>query len=88
MIPSVPPRLVAARELLVIAIVEHALENLLLALAVEHPTMSEPEASGPPTLRRARAVARLAMRLNRELAAYRSSVDAAIGCDVPTDDPF
>jgi len=84
-------RLVVARELLVVALVERALDTLLLALVVEHPSLDDRDHDTTvPTLRRARAVARLTCRLRDALAAYRVAVLDAIGQPDPSteDLPF
>ena len=50
-----------------------------IALELEHPTLEHPPFSGgPPTLRRARTVIRLAQRLRSTLEHYRCAVDAAL----------
>ncbi len=72
-------RFVVARELWVVALVDRALETLLLALAVEHPSLADhDQPARAPTLRRARAVVRLAFRLRHALVDYRLAVDTAI----------
>lgn len=79
-------RLAVARELLVVALVEQALDTLRLALVVEHPTLDDrTQPATTPTLRRARAVVVAADRLQATLAAYRADVDAAIGVSDPND---
>jgi hypothetical protein len=81
--------LLAARELVVVDLTDAALVALLTALELEHPTLEHPPFSGgPPTLRRARTVIRLAQRLRDTLDRYRRAVDAALV--EPTDDdiPF
>lgn len=82
-------RLYAARELVEIAVVRAALDALDIALELEHPTISEiNEAGDPPTLRRARAVARFATDLRCALVQYCKALDRAFDT-VPDDDlPF
>jgi hypothetical protein len=89
MTPGERGRLLAARELVVVDLTDAALVALLTALELEHPTLEHPPFSGgPPTLRRARTVIRLAQRLRDTLDRYRRAVDAALV--EPTDDdiPF
>ena len=89
MMPRERGRLLAARELVVVDLTDAALVALLTALDLEHPTLEHPPFSGgPPTLRRARTVIRLAQRLRDTLDRYRRAVDAALV--EPTDDdiPF
>lgn len=81
-------RLLAARELVEIALVEGCLDALDVALRLEHPTLEEPWARGDPnTLRGARALTHLAAALRRALVAYRRAVDAALAAE-PGDDPL
>jgi len=90
MSPTLRARLAVAPEMLVIALADRALEALVIALAVEHPTLADlDQPTRVPTLRRARRVARFAACLRRELAAYRVAVDAAAHPEPPADDfPF
>jgi len=90
MTPSERGRLLAARELVVVDLTDAALAALLTALEVEHPTLEHPPFSGgPPTLRRARSVIRLAQRLRNTLDRYRCEVDAALVFESNDDDiPF
>jgi hypothetical protein len=79
MSPALLARLLVARELIVVDLADRALESLLLALEVEHPTLAAfDEPTRAPSLRRARRVARCVVELRRELADYRAAVDAAI----------
>ena len=79
MTPGDRGRLLAARELVVVDLADAALVALLTALDLEHPTLEHPPfAGGPPTLRRARSVIRLAQRLRTTLDRYRCEVDAAL----------
>jgi hypothetical protein len=72
-------RLYAARELLVVGLLDHVLAALDVALLLEHPTLDEPPfTAAPPTLRRARALARAARRLRRKVDRYREAVDHAL----------
>jgi hypothetical protein len=83
-------RLLAAPELIVVDVVDSALDALRRALVVEHPSADDPRAAqdDSPVRRRARRALRIAGRLRRALALYRRSVDHAL-CDPPDDDiPF
>lgn len=82
-------RLHAARELVEVSVVRAALDALDIALELEHPTITEiNEIGDPPTLRRARAVARFATALRCALVEYCKIVDRALD-DSPDDDlPF
>jgi hypothetical protein len=86
MTPGDRGRLLAARELVVVDLTDAA----LVALELEHPTLEHPPFSGgPPTLRRARSVIRLAQRLRNTLEHYRCAVDAALVLESSDDDiPF
>jgi hypothetical protein len=90
MTPGDRGRLLAARELVVVDLTDAALVALLAALELEHPTLEHPPFSGgPPTLRRARSVIRLAQRLRNTLEHYRCAVDAALVFASKDDDiPF
>jgi hypothetical protein len=89
MTPPALVRLSVARELLVVAIVEHALDVLAAALEVEHPTLTNPnEPDSSPTLRRARAVLRGCHHLRHRLHAYRAAVDLAISAPETDLDDF
>jgi hypothetical protein len=90
MSPGERGRLLAARELVVVDLADAALVALLTALALEHSTLEHPPFSGgPPTLRRARTVLRLAQRLRNTLERYRCAVDAAVVIESNDDDiPF
>jgi hypothetical protein len=72
-------RLYAARELVVVDLLDNALAALDVALALEHPTLDEPPFDrAPVTLRRARALARVGRLLRVELDRYRAAVDASL----------
>lgn len=91
MSPALLSRLAVAPELLVVGLADRALDALVIALAVEHPTLADlGQPARAPTLRRARRVAHLAAQLRREIAAYRAAVDAAITEPArdPADFPF
>lgn len=82
-------RLLAAPELLVVDLVDLALDTLVRALLLEHPAL----ATAPPPFpesdicRRARALLRSSARLRRTLAAYRRAVDRSV-LDLDHDLPF
>jgi hypothetical protein len=79
-------RFAIARELIIIALAEHSLQALTLALLVEHPTLADhAQPATTPTLRRARAVVIAADRLRTTLAGYRAVVDAATRVSDPGD---
>jgi hypothetical protein len=82
-------RLYAARELVVVGLLDHVLAALDVELLLEHPTIDEfPFTPAPLTLRRARALARASRRLRREAERYREAVDHAL-VDHETDElPF
>ncbi len=86
MSPSVAQRLYAAPEIVVVDLVGAAAHALVIALTLEHPTLDDdpPFGAAPPTLRRARALARAARRLATELDRYRDAIDRSL--DVPADD--
>jgi hypothetical protein len=90
MTPGERRRLLAARELVVVDLTDAALVALLTSIDLEHPTLEHPPFDGgPPTLRRARAVIRLAQRLRNTLEQYRCAVDAALVFESNDDDiPF
>ncbi len=89
MSPAVRGRLLGARELIVLELVDSVLTAAELELELEHPTIAEPPfRNAPPTLRRARALVRLARRLREELALYRRDVDAALAEPDFDDIPF
>jgi hypothetical protein len=72
-------RLYAARELVVVDFLDHALAALDVALALEHPTLDEIALPcAPITLRRARALAHGARLLRAELCRYRAAVDESL----------
>jgi hypothetical protein len=86
-------RLAVAPELVLLGLAEHTLDAMLLALAVEHPSIADPGVpSTTPTLRRARALDRAARRLRHAIKAYSGAVDAVTSRQVvdPDDDelPF
>jgi hypothetical protein len=84
-------RLYAARELIIVAVADRALDALIVALDIEHPTLAaHDQPARPPTLRRARSIARLATRLRVELRRYSSAVDDALRAPdtAPDDLPF
>jgi hypothetical protein len=86
MSPSSYRRLFAAREIIVVDLADAALAALVIALQVEHPTLAElAPHGGPPTLRLARDLVRLARRLRLALRRYRDAVDEALG-DMPQPD--
>lgn len=79
MSPAALARLATARELVVVALVDHALDALERALVVEHPNLDDPNLPDvSPTMRRARAVLRAARRLHSSLVAYTRAVDEAV----------
>ena len=83
-------RLLLAPELAVVALVDHALDTLRLALLAEHPLLDDDLAApdDPPVQRRARAVLDHAARLRRALDAYRREVRRVLR-ELPGDDmPF
>ena len=83
-------RLLAAPELVMIQLLEHALSAPRPALLAEHPLLdddfSAPE--DPPVRRRARVVLAHADRLRRALDAYRREVDKALGSSPNERDPL
>jgi hypothetical protein len=83
-------RLLAAPELVVVGLVEHALSALRLALLAEHPLIDDDLAApdDPPVQRRARATLRRAQDLRRALCAYRKQVARALGEPERDDLPF
>ncbi len=82
-------RLLIAPEIIVVDLVEAALEALRRAILVEHPTLGDyPVADHSSVGRRALAVLRSAARLHRNLRAYRRAVDRVLN-ERPSDDfPF
>jgi len=82
-------RLLAAPELLVVDLVDLAVDTLVRALLLEHPSL----AAAPPPFREsdicrsARALLRSAAQLRRTLAAYRRAVDRTV-VDLDRDLPF
>jgi hypothetical protein len=82
-------RLYAARELVLVDLLDHALAALDVALALEHPTLDEPPFDRAPiTLRRARKVARIARLMRAELDNYRAAVDASLAAPDRDELPF
>ena len=80
-------RLVAAPELLVCDLAEHALDVLVCALLVEHPALADQASYESRIGRRARDVVRIASRLRRALVTYRLAVDEALD-DLEHELPF
>jgi hypothetical protein len=83
-------RLLAAPEIVTIDLVAHALVALRLALVSEHPPLDDDLAApdDPPVRRRARVILRLALRLHRQLEAYRRQVDHILRSAQRDDAPF
>jgi len=82
-------RLCAARELIVVDLLDHALAALDVALALEHPTLDEPPfGRAPITLRRARDVAHAGRLLRAALDRYRAAVDQSLGATDLEELPF
>jgi hypothetical protein len=83
-------RLLVAPELVVVDLLDHALEALRLAMLAEYPLLDDELAAhdDPPVQRRARALLHHAQRLHRALGAYRREVDAALREDAQKDLPF
>ena len=82
-------RFYAARELVVVDLLDHALAALHVELTLEHPTLEElAPARSPPTLRRARALLRAARLLRRELDRYRAAVDKTLAAPDLDELPF
>jgi hypothetical protein len=68
-----------APELAVVDLADACLRALLHAIDLEHPRLDEePSAHEAPVRYRARALARRARRLRREIAAYRVALDRFI----------
>ena len=82
-------RLLIAPEIIVVDLVEAALDALRRAILVEHPTLGDyPAADHSSVPRRALAVLRSAARLHCNLRAYRRAVDHVLN-ERPRDDlPF
>ena len=71
----------AAPELVVVDLADSALGGLVVALALEHPSLDavdDPWTGAPTTLIGARRLAGLARRLRKELDRYRLAVDQAL----------
>lgn len=83
-------RLLAAPEIIVVDLVDAALEALRLALLAEHPLLDDDLGApdDPPVRRRARQLLRHAQRLRRGLVAYRREVDRILREVDETDLPF
>ena len=80
-------RLYAARELVVVDLLDHTLAALDIAL--EHPTLHDlAPLVPPPTLRRARALVRAARLLRAELLRYGAAVDASLAAPESAELPF
>lgn len=80
-------RLVAAPELLVCNLADHALDVLVRALLVEHPALADEASYKSRVGRRARDVVRGAARLRRALLTYRLAVDDTLD-EIEHDLPF
>jgi hypothetical protein len=79
----------AAHERIVVDLADDALVAMLVALSLEHPTLNEPPFAGaPPTLQRARALARAASRLRIDIERYRAAVDNVLEDLLNEDIPF
>lgn len=79
----------AAPELAVLDVIDHGLAASLLTLRALHPSLDHPTGPGePPTLRRARDLARSLRALMATLAAYRAAVVHVIRPALPGDDDF
>jgi hypothetical protein len=82
-------RLYAARELVLVDLLDHTLAALDIALVLEHPTLHNlAPLVPPPTLRRARALVRAARLLRAELLRYRAAVDASLAAPESDELPF
>jgi hypothetical protein len=82
-------RLLAAPEIIVIDLLQHALDALRLALLAEHPLLDDDLAApdDPPVRRSARRLLWHAHRLRRALDSYRREVNKVLcprgGDDLP-----
>jgi len=82
-------RLYAARELVLVDLLDHTLAALDIALVLEPPTLHDlAPLVPPPTLRRARALVRAARLLRAELLRYRAAVDASLAAPESDELPF
>jgi hypothetical protein len=82
-------RLLIAPEIIVVDLVEAALEALRRAILLEHPTLGDfPAADHSSVGRRALSVLRAAARLHRALRAYRRTVERILNEPPPNDLPF
>jgi hypothetical protein len=87
--PATPADLRAAPELALLDLLDHGLAALLLALRAQHPSLDHPTGPAePPTLGRARRVARALGALAAELADYRDAVIDVTRPASPGDDDF
>jgi hypothetical protein len=82
-------QLCAARELLEIRLLAAALEALLTALHLEHPTLDTlAEPTDPPTLRAARSLVSQLRLLRAGLRSYRAALRDALADPADDDIPF
>ncbi len=89
MSPTLRRQLYAARELIELRLLAVALDALVTALHLEHPTLdSTAEPTDPPTLRAARLLVLHARPLRAALRAYRASVRQSLSSPLPDDLPF
>jgi hypothetical protein len=90
MTPDELKRLIAAPEIVVVDLVEHALDALRLALLAEHPLIDDDLAAYDDALvqRRARTLLRRADELRRALGAYRKQVACVLTQWEQPDLPF
>jgi len=89
MSPTLRRQLYAARELIELRLLAVALESLVTALRLEHPTLDRPaEPTDPPTLRAARLLVLQARPLRAALRAYRASVRQSLSSPPADDLPF
>jgi hypothetical protein len=89
MTPSQLHKLLAAPELVVVDLVDHALRSLRLALLAEHPLLDGDDAhDDPPVQRRARALLHRAHDLRQALRDYRRLVDRVLHEPDDRDLPF
>jgi len=89
MSPSRRRQLYAARELLELRLLAVALDALVTALRLEHPTLdSLAEPTDPPTLRAARLLVLHARPLRAALRSYRASVRQSLCSPLHDDLPF
>jgi hypothetical protein len=93
LIPRLHRELFAARELLELRLLVVALDALLLALRLEHPSLHDlDEPTSAPTLRAARLLVARARPLRAALHAYRAAVRRSLAspllCSLDADIPF